>query len=194
MNFGSASFSPDIYTVGNDISKTGRTGFMVGAIAELEFAKMFAVEVSPTFALKGGGYQDTKGGTDVGKYSEIDFPILFKVKLLSGRFHPYGFLGPNLGINLSATRSSQPAGGQVTDTDVKANTSGIDFALDFGGGAEFEVSKNIGLLLDVRYSLGLSNVNSAQQQQTQQFGQQESAPPSISLSGFQLMVGTIFHI
>ena len=166
---------------------------MVGGIAQLEFARMFAVEISPTFVLKGGGYQGSDGGTDVAKYSELDFPILFKVIFLQGRFRPYGFAGPNLGIMLSATRSAAPAQGQSQDIDIKSGTSGIDFSLDFGGGCEFEVVKNIGLFLDARYSLGLSNLNSPASPNNQQQAQGQTAP-SIKANGFQIMIGSLYHI
>jgi opacity protein-like surface antigen len=187
MNFGSISFNPDIYQVGGNISKTGRTGFMIGAISQLEFARMFAVELSPTFVMKGGGYEDTQGGSDVIHYSELDIPILFKVKFLQGTIRPYAFAGPNLGIMMSATRVAQPAGGQEQDIDVKDNTSGLDFALDFGGGAELMVMKNLGVMMDVRYSLGLSDLNSA----TAQPG---VTVPTVKVSGFQIMIGSIFYI
>ncbi|HTY01111.1 MAG TPA: porin family protein [Bacteroidota bacterium] len=188
MNFGTLSFNPDIYQVGTNISKTGRTGFMIGAMSELEFAKMFAVEFSPTYVMKGGGYQDTQGGTDIGKYNELELPILFKVKFLQGMIRPYAFVGPNIGLVMSATEALTPAGGQEQDTDVKSNTSSIDFALDFGGGAELMVMKNLGILMDVRYSLGLSNINSATQQQPNE------TIPTVHASGFQIMVGSMFHL
>ncbi len=188
MNFGTLSFNPDIYTVGNNISKTGRTGFMIGAMSELEFAKMFAVEFSPTFAMKGGGYQDTQGGTDIGKYSELELPVLFKVKFLQGMIRPYAFVGPNIGLVMSATESLTPANGQGQDTDIKSNTSSIDFALDFGGGAEYMVMKNFGILMDVRYSLGLSDLNSPSTAQPQ-----GATVPTIHASGFQIMVGSMFY-
>jgi len=190
MNIGSLSFNPDIYQVSGNISKTGRTGFMIGAVTELEFARMFAVELSPTFVLKGGGYEDTQGGSDVVHYSELDLPILFKVKFLEGKIRPYAFVGPNLGIVMSATRVSQPAGGQETDVDVKDNTSGIDFALEFGAGAELMVMKNLGLMMDFRYSLGLSDLNSAPA--TPQ--QVNVTVPTVKASGFQIMVGSLFYL
>lgn len=189
MNFGSASINPDIYDVGQNISKKGRTGFMIGAISELEFAKMFAVEFSPTFAMKGGGYEDTQGGTDILKYSEFQLPVLFKVRFLQGMIRPYAFVGPNLGIVMSATRSLTPAQGQAQDVDIKDNSSGMDFALDFGGGAEFMAMKNLGIFMDVRYSLGLSDLNSPQTP-----AQQGVTYPTIKASGFQIMVGSMFHL
>ena len=189
MNFGSVSIDPDIYTVGQNISKKGRTGFMIGAISELEFAKMFAVEFSPTFAMKGGGYEDTQGGTDILKYSELQLPVLFKVKFLQGMIRPYAFVGPNLGIVMSATRSLSPAQGQAQDVDIKDNTSGMDFALDFGGGAEYMAMKNLGIFMDVRYSLGLSDLNSPQTP-----AQQGVTYPTIKTRGFQIMVGSMFHL
>jgi hypothetical protein len=189
MNLGTLSFNPDIYQLTGGISKTGRTGILIGAVSEMEFARMFAVEFSPTFIMKGGGYQDTQGGTDLGKYSELDLPILFKVKFLQGMVRPYGFLGPNIGIVMSATNSITPAQGQGQDIDIKNNTSGIDFALTFGGGAEIEIAKQFGIIADIRYELGLSDLNSPQVAP-----QQGQLVPTIKASGFMIVVGGLFHI
>ncbi len=184
MNFGTASFDPEIYNLGSGINKVGRTGIMVGAVSELNFARMFAVELSPTFVMKGGGYEDAKGGQDIAKYSELEIPILFKVKFLTGSIRPYAFVGPNLGLLLSATRTLGSAG-NVQDIDIKKDAAGLDFALDFGGGAEFMAARNIGLLADVRYSLGLTNMFSPQQ---------GTAAQSIKNRGFQIMVGSLFYL
>ncbi|HEX9006325.1 MAG TPA: porin family protein [Bacteroidota bacterium] len=163
FNLGGMSFDPDASAQNPNVSKTGRFGMMFGAAGEIEFARMFAAELGLLFAMKGGGFQTT-GATLDEKFSELEIPILFKVKIpVTPNFRPYGFLGPNLGFILSATETLTNQRG-TSDTDLKnvpgegSLISSLDFSLDFGGGAEYLISRNIGLQGDVRYSLGLSNI------------------------------------
>ncbi len=130
-----------------------------------------------------------RGGRISENTMSSNFLCLFKVKFLQGMIRPYAFVGPNIGLVMSATESLTPANGQAKDTDIKSNTSGIDFALDFGGGAELMVMKNFGILMDVRYSLGLSDLNSPSTPP-----QQGATVPTIHASGFQIMVGSMFHL
>jgi opacity protein-like surface antigen len=216
INFASASLNPDVTLLqtqqGNfPLSKGGRTGFIFGGTVEMGFARMFAVEVSPTYVMKGlsfdlGGAQQGQQaaaqnvtGTIKWKINELDFPILFKVKFLQGRIRPYAFVGPNLGIVLSSNVAINVNGQDQPDVDNSSSTSGIDFALDFGGGAEFMVSRNFGIIGDVRYSLGISNLIStttpaaqAGQQQQQQGGFFPTNETSHA-SGFQIQFGALFY-
>ena len=41
LNFGTMSFDPDPFANVQGVTQGGRTGFMVGAVGELEFARMF---------------------------------------------------------------------------------------------------------------------------------------------------------
>ena len=192
LNFGTMSFDPDPFANVQGVTQGGRTGFMVGAVGELEFARMFAPEIGIIYTMKGASF--TQGSaSEIIKLSELEIPVLFKVKFLSGIIRPYSFVGANVGIILSATdHIESPAG--TRDNDLKNNPngleiSGLDLALDFGGGAELSVGKNFGVLLDVRYSLGLTNIASPGANVAQ-----GATKPSWKASGFQIMVGGMFHL
>ncbi|MER3523060.1 MAG: hypothetical protein C4326_03095 [Ignavibacteria bacterium] len=109
----------------------------------------------------------------------------------SVRLHPvrpYAFVGPNLGPVLSSKQKVQGfAGIQDGEYDIKSSTSSLDFGLEFGGGAELKVAKHIALTGDVRYNLGLSNLNDSP---TQQGGQ------SLNLKSrsFVILFGVLFLI
>ncbi len=204
FNLGGMSFDPDQSANIPSVSKTGRFGMMFGGVGEVEFGGMFAGELGIIYVMKGGGYsQSGQAAATVTldeKFSELCFPILFKVKFLRGPFHPYGFVGPNLGIILSATETLTNAQG-TKDTDLKnlpnvgSVISGMDFSLDFGGGAEYMLSKNMGVQVDMRYSLGLSNIwNEPAQQQQQQQQQQPAQTTTWHTHGFQIMLGTMFYL
>jgi opacity protein-like surface antigen len=102
---------------------------------------------------------------------------------------PYGFLGPNLGILLSATNKIEVTGnaGGGGETDLKSFTSGTDFALDFGGGAEFNIIPKLAITGDVRYSLGLGDINNTPAQAGQ-------TATKLTTGGFQILLGAMFHI
>ncbi len=168
LNFGTLSLSPS-----PQISTGGRTGFMIGAQAELGFSKMFYIVLEPTYCGKGGSV-----GTTTLAVNELDFPALFKVKFMKGIIRPYAFAGPDLCFVLSSTATT---GGQ--NTDISSQTSSVDFAIDFGGGAEYNITPKIGITLDIRYSIGLSNLNNV-----------AGSTTTIKASGFQMLAGMMFHV
>jgi opacity protein-like surface antigen len=196
LNFATMSFDPVPYANTPQISQGGRTGFMVGAAGELEFQKMFAVELDIMYTMAGAKFsQTTPEATDEVHISELQFPIVFKVKFLPGnKIRPYGFAGPVLGIVTSATDIIDvPGQGYHQETDLKSSTQGIqvssmDFALTFGGGAEYLFTPKFGVLLDLRYSLGLSNIASLPA------GVQGATTPTWHTRGFMIQVGGMYHI
>ena len=187
LNIGTLSFDPDLYEGSTSISKSGVLGFMAGGVAEVGFANMFAVQLEPGYNLKATKWEDTQGGKRTISVGVLQIPILFKAKFLRGPVRPYGFLGPNLGIVLSA-KDKIEAQGQTQDTDVKDQVAGLDFALDFGGGAEFEVGRAVSLTGDIRYSLGLTNLNSPPNTPA---GAQIT---SVKSRGFQILFGVLFQL
>jgi opacity protein-like surface antigen len=188
LNFASASISPTpTYPAG--FTQGGRTGVIFGAQAELGFAKMFYIVLEPEYIGKGYSVSGTQGTVTI-SVNELQFPVLFKVKFMKGVFRPYAFAGPNIAFILSATQSYALTGQTIPDQDIKSNLTSTDFAIDFGGGAEYNVTPKIGITLDVRYSLGIANVNN--QPATQ--GLVATTPPTVHGSGFQILAGMMFHI
>jgi hypothetical protein len=153
---------------------------------------------SVLYAQKGAKYTRSADNASLTiKYNELEIPIHFKVKFLQGRIQPYAFLGPNLGLVMSAGSTSEFPGQAPTETDYKSGEQGVnqastlDFSLEFGGGAEFLLTKQIGLLMNVQYNLGLSNVISPPANQAVVAGQ---VSPSWKTSGFQILFGCMFHL
>lgn len=185
LNLGTLSLDPE--TVNPGVTKSGRTGFMIGAAAEVGFGKMFYAVIEPTYC--GHGCQFTQGSaTQTFSYNYLNLPLLFKVKFLKGMVRPYGFVGPNIGILLSSSSKVEGAGPGVDgETDLKNFTEGTDFAIDFGGGAEINVMPKLGIIADLRYSLGLSDINKTPAAQGAQ-------TLKIKTRGFQVLVGAMFHV
>ncbi len=183
LNFSTLSVDPDPYQGNTAVTKSGRMNILVAAQARLMFARMFGIQIEPGYTSKSTRWEDTQGGKRTISVSEIQFPILFLIQFLQGTVQPYAFVGPNLGIVASASDKFEP--GQ--DTDIKANVSGLDFAMDFGGGAQFKVASKVALTGDIRYSLGLTNLDA------RQIPAGVTGPSSKS-RGFQILFGALFQI
>lgn len=87
---------------------------------------------------------------------------------------------PSIGILLSATAK---AGDQ--STDAKDDYNGTDFGLAFGAGVDLPM----GLLFDLRYTLGLSKIS---KEYTDLSG--ASVTPDVKNGAFAIMVGWEFKL
>jgi hypothetical protein len=185
FNLANLSFDPD-----EGVNKSGRFGLMFGAAAELTFSSMFAVQIEPMYVQKGATEVDVQ--TDVGpgkadfNLAELQFPILFKLEIPAGIVKPYFLAGPNIGVVLSSDIDVS-AGGQTAEIDYKDQTSSTDFCIDFGGGIGYPITPVIVLTFDIRYSLGLSNLEKNPQQI-------QSGETSTKSNGIQFQFGAMFGI
>ncbi len=198
LNFASMSFDPELFVNNPQITQGGRTLFMVGAAGELFFTPMFGVEMDFLYVGKGAAFtRSTDQASQTIKLSELEIPILFKAKFLTGKIHPYGFVGPSIGIVTSASAVSEIPGQPVEDIDLKNNpggtqVSGMDFSLQFGGGAEYLVTPKIGLFMDLRYVLGLSNIFDTSS--IQQIPGQPTVTQTWKTRGFMIQLGGMYQI
>jgi hypothetical protein len=188
INLSSISDDPDYDA---SVDQSSHFGFIFGAAAELGIVSPIFLEIQLLYITKG---EDLAGQDQQGQQAEqiltanyLEIPILVKAKFPAGPVNPYVFLGPNIGLLLSAN-SEFTAGGQTQDTDIKDNLSSIDFALDFGAGVGIPIAPVVSLTFDVRYSLGLTDITEAQQQQQQQ------VDPTAKTSGIQFMLGAMFGL
>ena len=187
VNFGNISFSPaEYYPPG--MTQVGRTGTMVGFQAELGFGQMFYIVLQPTFVQN--GYRVTGGEAyDNVLIDELEFPLLFKVKFFDGAIHPYAFAGTNFSFLLSATANYNYPG-LPPHPDQILQTYPVDFAVEFGGGAEFNITPILGITADVRYSLGLVNILNWAANNTLSTASSQTT----KASGVQVLIGVMFHV
>jgi opacity protein-like surface antigen len=185
LNIASLSWDPELPS---GVDKSSRTGFKFGALAELGFIPMFALQVEPMYVQKGGSINAGGEETKI-NLAYLEIPILLKLKIPTpGPITPYIFAGPNIGISLSASTES---GSQ--DTDIKDEISSTDFALDLGAGVGFKVAPLIVLMVDARYSLGLSDIFNDTGKQDFQQGT-GIAGQKIKTTGIQIVVGLMFDL
>ncbi len=184
LNIANLSFDPALPT-GND--NKARTGFLGGAMVEFNIAPWFAIQVEPTYITKGCKLTTNNSSYEVNvKLNYLEIPVLLKLKIPSpGKINPYIIAGPSIGFRLSANTET-PAG----EFDVKNETQSTDFALDFGAGAGIYIAPFIDLVIDARYSLGLSNLlNNTGQEDFIGINNQK-----IKSAGFQISAGVMFGL
>jgi hypothetical protein len=131
-----------------------RTGLGIGVFADIALDKTFFFSPEFMYMQKGAGITTTV----TNKLDYLEFPLLIKAKFGDDQFKPMLFAGPNIGFRVNAKQDN----GSGTSVDISRITEAVDFGLDMGGGAEYLLEKNgIGLQVTVRYSLGLTNVDSS---------------------------------
>ena len=68
-------------------------------------------------------------------------------------------------------------------SDIKEQIKSLDVAVDMGGGGEYRIAPSISLIVDARYSLGLSNVVKDNQQTL-----------GMKTTGIQFIVGVLLNL
>jgi len=128
----SAGFEGGINIASTNVAgSTSQTRFMGGAFMDWMLAEYFYIQPELLYISKGTSLD------------YIAVPVLLKAKFDAGSgFKPFIVAGPDVSFRISSA------------TGIKT----LDFALDFGGGFEVEVSPGVSLLATGRYSLGLTNV------------------------------------
>lgn len=132
------------------------TGFTIGAFGTYNITPALAIQPEVLYVRKGSGEVDllTSGGF---RLSYLEIPLLVKYDLVrTGKTIPRLYLGPAAGILLGANLYYH---GLWTDYDhdVKDGMKSLDLCLVFGGELEVTTVRIGRLMVDVRYSLGLSS-------------------------------------
>jgi hypothetical protein len=152
-----------------DISR-GIPGITWGPIHEFSAGLYFSVDIvggqlglqpEVNFTTKGFDTRETDRGETVStkyKISYIEVPILVYYKIpLKGRLRPGVFFGPYAGF-ARKVMEVQTVFGESAKRELGDNLKGPDFGLVFGGNVRYSLGSMV-LMLDIRYSLGLSNIS-----------------------------------
>jgi opacity protein-like surface antigen len=176
LNMANLSFDPDF---GVGLTKSSRTGFVGGAAFEMMFSGVpLGIEADLFYAM-GGCELSANGGSATWSVDAIQIPVLFKGKFATpGIISPYAYAGPALA--LVTTAKVKGSGGEE---DVKDHMSSTDFQLLLGAGAEFKVESKIGVTFDIRYALGLTDLD-----------KDTPGDPAIKSRGLMFLVGAMFYL
>ena len=140
---------------GYDMDKKMKIGFTFGGFLTYSVNEMFALQPEILYSIQGVIYEGSMLGLDAtstNTLTYIQIPILAKFNLsMEGNIKPNIFLGPQLGLLLTAKTKAEVEGVEVEE-DMKDVTKSTDFSLVFGGGVQFGLFS-----IDGRYNMGLTS-------------------------------------
>lgn len=162
---------------GDDVEDMdAKIGFTFGGFVTYQINESFSLQPELLFTMKGAKseYSDYEEEEDYEYYEKyedtyslnyLEIPVLAKMAIpMSGNVQPCVFIGPSLGINLSAKYDEDYSYKEYEDGELIYSESGsedgdiddnesIDFGLNFGAGVKYN-----NITFDARYNLGLSDV------------------------------------
>ncbi|MTG98868.1 MULTISPECIES: porin family protein [Myroides] len=138
---------------GSDANGDTRTAFHIGAVAEIFINEKFSIQPELLYSAQGMKFDDideyyndntfiTTSNTYTTKLDYITIPVMAKYYIFQGLNVQ---AGPQFAFNVAAKSAGE---------DMKDVIKTFDFGLNFGLGYELP----LGLFVDARYNLGLSNV------------------------------------
>ncbi|GEM_PF-1367059 len=159
-------------------------GFTGGGILETFENEHVSFEFGLLYAQKGA---EATAGANYEKITigYVDIPFHLRIGFPNDNFSPHLFFGPEVGIQTGADAELRYTSGSNTiniSGDISKNIETLNFSLNFGGGMDIFLNEQSTLLLDLRYSLGITNIA------------KNSNNSSIKTSDFQIMTGVKFSL
>jgi hypothetical protein len=139
-----------------EVTWSTRTGLAIGADLELSLAHWLWLRTEPMYVQKGSevDWSPDIPLDNVQEYDYFSIPLNLKAVLSSGTIQPFVFVGPSIAFTLSSQARMNEDG-----TEIQLESEDIEFGLDFGAGTDISIGDLVGVCLDFRYSLGLTNLN-----------------------------------
>jgi hypothetical protein len=136
-----------------------RTGMSIGGYVGIPVTPVFAVQPEALFTMK-GDKEEADGASGSTKLNYIEVPVLARASFMQdASAHPSIFAGPSVGFNISAKAEAEDETGSM-EADIKDQVNPIDFGVVVGGGLDIPFSEGKNSVgLDVRYTMGLNNIN-----------------------------------
>lgn len=142
------------------------TGLQFGAVAEIPVGDKFSIQPELLLIQKGSGFDSDFLGTTIetdNKLNYFEIPILAKIYLTEGPAQVFVNAGPTIGFATSGKIVTE-AGGEKEEVDIDfddTDLSTFDFGVAVGAGAQFDAGPGK-LFVDVRYLLGLANLDESE--------------------------------
>lgn len=176
--------------------KKMKLGFGAGGFVTYSINEMFALQPEVFYTMKGAKYEGD-GWTMTLKYDYLEIPVLAKVIMpTEGNIAPHLFVGPSLGINLSAKYKWEEDGetdeGDIKDLMWPGDVKSTDFGLVFGAGVDIGMPHSA-ITLDGRYTLGLTSISEEYEYVIDEYtGETETCECDIKNSVISFIVGYSF--
>lgn len=140
-----------------DAEFASRTVFGFGCVLDYDLSQNIALRLEPMYLQKGANIEwEGIVGEFFVKLSYFEVPLMFKYSISNDNINPYIMAGPSIGFLLEAKTEDSSSGVSV-ETDIKDETSNIDFSLGFGAGVSVPMGNN-SIFVEARYALGLANI------------------------------------
>jgi hypothetical protein len=148
VNFGIKG-GVNLYNIHNDnnVALDNSIGLHLGLLAHIHMAQKFALQPELVFSMQGANYKNGNSDTEI-NLNYVNMPLLFQYMFDNG-FRLQA--GPQLGFLVNAKSKIGN-----TSIDTKDNFKGVDLGASVGMSY---VSPPSGFGFDVRYNIGLSNIN-----------------------------------
>jgi hypothetical protein len=138
------------------VSASHKLGLSVGGSVGIRLHERFATQLELAFSTKGP--RSTRDGMDSATYHRnyLEVPILARAIFpLDGDAEYYATVGPVMGFLLSADADLVDG----SNVDLFDRTEPIDIGLMLGAGAAVPVGQRGAVTFDIRYNLGLINID-----------------------------------
>jgi hypothetical protein len=156
LNLATVSFDPEL-----PLDYGLRLGIVAGAFVSLPLGSRLAVQPEALFSQKGAAVDDN--GVDATlRLDYVEIPVLLKYSLSAART-PGGtsvfvFGGPAVAFKIRA-EASATFGEETIDDDIDEDIEDMDLGIAFGAGVAFGR-----VMIDGRYTLGLSNISTDEEE------------------------------
>jgi opacity protein-like surface antigen len=145
-------------TDGLDFEPDSKTGLYVGVIAKFDLGNNLGLRAELNFSQYGTQIDDEFFGEQKTNINHLDIPIMIQYDIpVADKLGAYLAAGPQFGYALNGTYEFD---GEEEDIDFdEEEYNRLDYGLAFGGGFGFDVANGKMLFLELRYYLGLANLN-----------------------------------
>jgi len=134
-----------------------------GVFAAFNLSKSFAIQPELYYLTQGGSWTEVFEATTykyVDRWNYLHVPVLAKYRFMPDKtLTPILFAGPAVSFLLSAHYKYFVNDFEEFDKDIKMWMKNTNFSAVFGAGIEYKMDKLM-LIFDVRYDLGLTNIDS----------------------------------
>jgi len=177
----------DVDELWGDEAPDSKMGLAVGAFVGIPVGTL-TIQPELLYVQKGAKIEETIASHEVkvtGKADYLEIPVLFKFSFGETSAKPFFYVGPVLGILMSAEYKEEVSGPVYNDsetTDIKDDSASMEFGLCLGAGVD--VNK---LSVELRYEMGMTTISDPED------WPDDLDKPDVKNTAIMLLVGYAFN-